>query len=267
MDEARAKGYVTGDLKKDEYFSLTHRTTTPQTVYKKQALDRDDVVDITEIDVITWLKAEMRIMMDEEIARAALIGDGRDISHEDKIQEGNIRPIASDHDLYTTTINVNLDDASSSVQEVIDAIVLNRKSYKGSGLPTMFTSETMIARFLLLKDAVGRRLYTTLADLATELRSKLFRLRCSETRDCASGQHGGSGTDRGGEINMFDDFDVTTTTEVPWRRAWCAGPVWKSAIVVRKVEAADVLVTPTSCLRSTLRLVFLASRTPPVVQG
>lgn len=253
MDEARAKGYVTGDLKKDEYFSLTHRTTTPQTVYKKQALDRDDVVDITEIDVITWLKAEMRIMMDEEIARAALIGDGRDISHEDKIQEGNIRPIASDHELYTTTINVNLDDASSSVQEVIDAIVLNRKSYKGSGLPTMFTSETMIARFLLLKDAVGRRLYTTLADLATELRvQEIVPVEVLEETPeivaiLVNMVDYSFGTDRGGEINMFDDFDIDYNKLKYLMETRASGALTrlKSAIVVRKVEAADVLVTPT----------------------
>lgn len=253
MDEARAKGYVTGAMKKDEYFSLTHRITTPQTVYKKQSLDRDDVVDITEIDVITWLKAEMRIMMDEEIARAALVGDGRDISHEDKIQEGNIRPIAYDNELYTTTINLNLDDASSSVQEVIDAIVLNRKAYKGSGLPTMFTSETMIARFLLLKDAVGRRLYTNLSDLATELRvAEIVPVEVLEETPeivciLVNMVDYSFGTDKGGEVNMFDDFDIDYNKLKYLMEARACGALTrlKSAIVVKKVDGADVLVTPT----------------------
>src|SRR3954452_16009047 len=128
------------------------------------------MVDITDFDVVAWLKAEMRLMLDEEIARAALIGDGRDVAHEDKINEQNIRPIAKDHELYTTTINVNIDDTNSSVQEIIDAIVLNRKYLKGSGLPTMYTTETYIARFLLLKDTVGRRIYKNLEEVASELR-------------------------------------------------------------------------------------------------
>jgi hypothetical protein len=164
LDDARAKGYVTGDLKKEEYFGVSKRITTPTTIYKKQKLDRDDMIDITDFDVVTWLKAEMRMMLDEEIARAILIGDGRDVSHEDKINEGNIRPIAKDHELYTTVVNVNLDDANSSVQEVIDAIIKNRKHFKGTGTPTMYTTETYISQFLLLKDTLGRRIYRDLGE-------------------------------------------------------------------------------------------------------
>ena len=113
--EARAKGYITGTLKKEEFFSVSKRVTTPTTIYKKQKLDRDDMLDIIDFDVVAWLKGEMRTMLDEELARAILVGDGRDIADEDKINEQNIRPIATDHELYTTVVNVNIDDANSSV--------------------------------------------------------------------------------------------------------------------------------------------------------
>ena len=121
VEEARAKGYIKGNLKKEEFFGVAKRVTIPTTVYKKQKLDRDDIVDITDFDVVAWLKAEMRLMLDEEIARAVLIGDGRDVANEDKINEQNIRPIAKDHELYVTTVNVNIDDANSYVAELIDA--------------------------------------------------------------------------------------------------------------------------------------------------
>jgi hypothetical protein len=257
MDEARAKGYVTGELKREEFFSVSRRETTPQTIYKKQKLDRDDIVDITDFDVVTWLKGEMRIMLDEEIARAVLIGDGRDISHEDKINEGNIRPIATDHDLYATKINVNLADASSSIQELVDAIVTHRKHYKGSGLPSMFTSETVISRFMLLKDTLGRRIYNSLAEVAQELRvAEIVPVEAMELADNEEGvvavvvnmSDYVMGTDRGGEINMFDDFDIDYNQQKYLIETRLSGALVKlrSALVVSQVASTDTLVTPTA---------------------
>lgn len=254
MDEARAKGYVTGAMKKEEFFSVSKRVTQPTTIYKKQKLDRDDMIDITDFDVVAWLKAEMRLMLDEEIARAILIGDGRDISHEDKINEGNIRPIASDHELYTTTINVNIDDSNSSVQEIIDAIVLNRKYFKGSGLPTMYTTETYIAKFLLLKDTLGRRIYKTLDELATELRVKeIVPVEVMEEQpdlvavivnpmDYVIGATGG------GQVSMFDDFDIDYNQYKYLIETRMCGALtkMKSALVVKKVAGTLVLVVPTA---------------------
>jgi len=252
FDEARAKGYVKGNLKKEEFFSVSKRTTTPTTIYKKQKLDRDDVVDITDFDVIAWLKAEMRLMLDEELARAILIGDGRDISHDDKISETNIRPIAEDHELYTTTINVNLDDAQSSVQEFIDAIVANRKYYKGTGMPALFTTETQIARFLLLKDTLGRRIYTSLNEIATELRvSAIIPVEVLEDHPEIIGVIVNPadyvvGTDRGGEVNMFDDFDIDYNQMKYLIETRVSGALnrIKSALVIKKVAGTDVLATP-----------------------
>lgn len=252
FDEARAKGYVKGSLKKEEFFGVAKRVTTPTTIYKKQKLERDDVLDITDFDVVSWLKAEMRLMLDEELARAILIGDGRDISHEDKIQEGNIRPIATDHELYTTQVYVNVDDSNSSVQEVIDAIVMNRRFYKGTGLPVMFTTETYISKFLLLKDSTGRRLYSNLADLASEL-------RVSEIVGVEAMEGAGDliavlvnpidyvvGADRGGEISMFDDFDIDYNQHKYLIETRCCGALakLKSAMAVRKTVGTNVLATP-----------------------
>src|SRR5436190_6678156 len=169
-EEARAKGYIKGTFKKEEWFGLATRKTTPTTIYKKQKLDRDDMVDITDFDVVAWLKGEMRLMLDEEVARAILVGDGRAVDDEDKISEDNIRPVASDHELFTTTVYVNIDDANSSLTEVVDEIILNRQYLRGSGLPILFTTETYIGRFMTLRDQVGRRLYKDLGELATELR-------------------------------------------------------------------------------------------------
>jgi HK97 family phage prohead protease len=214
VEEARAKGYVTGAIKREEFFAVTKRVTTPTTIYKKQKLDRDDMVDITDFDVVAWLKAEMRIMLDEELARAAMFGDGRDVSDVDKINEGNIRPIATDHELYVTTVTVNMLDASSSIQEVIDAIVLNRRHFRGSGIPTLYTTETVIAQFLLLKDTVGRRIYKSLDEVASELR--VSAVVPVEAMEEVTGLYAVIvnpadyvfGATRGGEVSMFDDFDI-----------------------------------------------------------
>ena len=150
--------------------------TTPTTVYKKQKLDRDDIVDITDFDVVAWLKAEMRLMMDEELARAILIGDGRDVADEDKIRDplgaaegAGIRSILNDHDLYAATINVNIDDASSSKTEIVDAIISATQYYKGSGSPTLYTTLPMLTSILLERDQFGHRLWKTPAELASEM--------------------------------------------------------------------------------------------------
>jgi hypothetical protein len=254
MEDARARGYVKGDLKKEEFFGVTKRVTTPQTIYKKQKLDRDDIVDITDFDVVAWLKAEMRLMLDEELARAVLIGDGRDIAHDDKISESNIRPIANDHELFTTTVNVNIDDASSSVQEIIDAIVTNRKEYKGSGLPTFYTSETYISKFLLLKDTLGRRIYKSLEEIASELRvAAIVPVEAMEENPSTIGILVNMvdyviGADQGGSISMFDDFDIDYNQHKYLIETRVSGALvrLKSAIVVKKVAANAVLVTPTA---------------------
>ena len=254
VDEARAKGYIKGSLKKEEFFAVTRRVTTPTTIYKKQALDRDDVVDITDFDVVAWLKAEMRIMLDEEVARSILVGDGRDVSHEDKINEGNIRPIARDHELYTTVVNVNLDNASSSVQEIIDAVVLNRRFYRGTGIPTMFTSETYIAQFLLLKDTMGRRIYRSLEELAAELRvSQVVPVEVLEDEPdivaiIVNPVDYNIGADRGGDVNMFDDFDIDYNKHKYLIETRMSGALTKlkSAMVIKKVAGTDTLVVPTA---------------------
>lgn len=254
LDDARAKGYVTGDLKKEEYFGVSKRITTPTTIYKKQKLDRDDMIDITDFDVVSWLKAEMRMMLDEEIARAILIGDGRDVSHEDKINEGNIRPIAKDHELYTTVVNVNIDDANSSVQEVIDAIINNRKHFKGTGTPTMYTTETYIAKFLLLKDTLGRRIYRDLGELASELRVldivpvEVMEEEADLVAILVNPQDYVLGADKGGAISMFDDFDIDYNQHKYLIETRLCGALikMKSAIVVKKVASSAVLVTPTA---------------------
>jgi hypothetical protein len=251
-EEARAKGYITGTLKKEEFFGVSKRVTTPTTIYKKQKLDRDDMVDITDFDVVTWLKGEMRLMLDEELARAILIGDGRDVAHDDKINEQNIRPIAKDHELYTTVVNVNIDDANSSVQEIIDAIVMNRQYWKGTGLPTMYTTETYIAKFLLLKDTVGRRIYKTLDEVATELRvAEIVPVEVMEEEDdivaiLVNPVDYIIGADKGGNVSMFDDFDIDYNQYKYLIETRVSGALTKlkSAMVVKKVAASLVAVTP-----------------------
>lgn len=252
FDTARAKGYVKGTLKKEEFFGVAKRTTTPTTIYKKQTLDRDDVVDITDFDVVAWLKAEMRLMLDEEIARAALVGDGRDVADGDKINEGNIRPIAKDHELFVTTINVNLGDASSSVQEVIDAFVTNRKFYKGTGTPTMYTTESLISKFLLLRDTTGRRIYKSLDEVASELRVQeivpveLLEDYTDTVAIIVNPIDYVMGATAGGQVSMFDDFDIDYNKQkylIETRMCGCLVRL-KSAMVIKSVPAAAVLVVP-----------------------
>ncbi len=214
-DEARARGYMKGRLKKEEVFTLLKRTTDPQTIYKKQKMDRDDIIDITDFDVIAWIRAEMRIMLNEEIARACLIGDGRNPSSDDKIQEAHVRPIVNDAPLFTIQVEV---DPSDLAENFIDAAIRGRKTYKGTGTPTLYTTADMHTEMLLLKDEIGHRLYKTDAELATALRvSKIVEVEVMEGFQLNGADVYGIivnpadyniGADKGGEINMFDDFDI-----------------------------------------------------------
>ena len=217
-EDARAKGYITGKMKKEEFFGLIKRTTTPQTVYKKQKLDRDDVIDITDFDVVAWLKSEMRMMLDEELARAFLIGDGRDASSEDKINPLNIRPIVEDEDLFTIKTTVAPTN-EAGVKNMIKSIIRSRKNYKGSGSPIMFTTEDMLTEMLLLEDQIGHPLYADESALAKKLRvSRIIPMEVMENATTTDGRaiYGvivnlndyNVGADKGGSVNMFDDFDI-----------------------------------------------------------
>lgn len=221
-DEARAKGYVKGKEKVEEVFILLKRVTAPCTVYKKQKIDRDDILDITSFDVVRLIKAEMRIMLDEEIARAALIGDGRAASHQDKIKEDGIRPIAKDASLYNIRLDLtvkNTDDASVRAQKFIDNIIRKRKEYKGTGMPTLYITEDMLADLQLMRDTTGRDLFTSVDQIANKLRVKEivavpvfdgFKLDVTKplVGIIVNPYDYGFGTDKGGEVSMFDDFDI-----------------------------------------------------------
>ena len=251
-DEARAKGYIKGKMKKEEVFTLLKRTTTPTTIYKKQKMDRDDVVDITDFDVIAWLKKEMRLMLDEEIARAILIGDGRLPSSDDKINETNVRPILTDEDLYTVKANITVaPDATGSekAKAFIDAVIRSRKEYKGSGSPTLFTTEDMVTECLLLEDSIGHKLYKTEAELATTLRVKeIVTVEVMEgVQDKNSHDVAGIvvnladynvGADKGGAVNMFDDFDIDYNQQKYLIETRCSGALVKpySAIALAFVQ-------------------------------
>lgn len=250
VEEARAKGYVKGNMKREEFFALAKRTTTPQTVYKKQKLDRDDIIDITDFDVVTWLKAEMRLMLNEEIARAILIGDGRSNADDDKIKEENIRPIATDAELYVTTVYAKVSDDDAT--DIVDSLVRYRRHYKGSGNPTFFTSEDVLASLLLSKDTIGRRLYSSVTDLAAALR--VNKIVAVEVFDAETDLLGIMvnlndyvvGSDKGGAISLFDDFDIDYNQFKYLIETRLSGALVrpKSAVVVRKAEAADTLVAP-----------------------
>lgn len=262
-DEARAKGYIKGKLKKEEVFSLLKRTTTPTTIYKKQKLDRDDVIDITDFDVVAWLKSEMRMMLDEEIARAILVGDGRLASSDDKINEQNIRPIWTDEDLYTVKTVVPTTAASTDEDKAkafIKAAIKSRKNYKGSGTPTLFTTEDVVTDCLLLEDGVGRRIYNSVSDLATTLRVKeIITVEVMEglTRSTTEGSKSYTnalmglivnladynvGADKGGAVNMFDDFDIDYNQQKYLIETRCSGALIKpySAIALEtRTEATS----------------------------
>lgn len=253
-DDARAKGYIKGNLKKDEVFSLLKRTTTPTTIYKKQKLDRDDTIDITDFDVVAWLKTEMRMMLDEEIARAILVGDGRLSSSDDKINEQNIRPIISDADLYTikTQVNVAKDSTDDDkAKAFIRAAIKARKDYKGSGDPTLYTTEDLVTSCLLLEDTTGRMIYDTLEKLRNVLRVK--EIVTVPVMENVTGAKGGAlmgvivnladyniGADKGGAVNMFDDFDIDYNQQKYLIETRCSGALIKpySAIALELNVAA-----------------------------
>ena len=256
--EARAKGYIKGKQKVEEVFGLLKRTTTPTTIYKKQKLDRDDVVDITDFDVVAWLKTEMRLMLDEEIARAVLIGDGRLSSSDDKINEQNIRPIWKDDDLYTIKQVVNVTSTATTDQKAkafIQAAVRARKNYKGSGNPTLYTTEDKLTDCLLMEDTTGRVIYESVDKLATALRVKEIvtvpvmegQTRTdsnSKTRTLAgiiiNLSDYNIGADKGGAVNMFDDFDIDYNAQKYLIETRCSGAltVPYSAIALEELVTA-----------------------------
>ena len=247
-DEARAKGYIKGNLKKEEVFTLLKRSTTPTTIYKKQKLDRDDIIDITDFDVVAWLKSEMRMMLNEEIARAILIGDGRLSSSDDKINEQNIRPIASDAELYSVRVPVHVAASATTddkAKAMIRAAVKARKEYKGSGNPTFFTTEDWLTDALLLEDTMGHRLYKNESDVAAAMR--VSNIVTVPVMEGAKGPNGGDligiivnlndynvGADKGGAINMFDDFDIDYNQQKYLIETRCSGALTKpySALVL-----------------------------------
>lgn len=239
-DEARAKGYVKGKKKVDEVFPLLKRVTTPVTVYKKQTLDRDDVIDIVDMDVVAWLKKEMRMMLDEELARAILVGDGRNQSSSDKINEQNIRPIWTDDDVYTVKAAVPITKETTGPEKAkafIKAAIRSRKEYKGSGNPDMFIDEDILTECLLLEDTNGRVIYDTIEKLATALRvQELIPVPVMENmkREKGANTHilGGIyvnlndynvGADKGGAVNMFDDFDIDYNQQKYLIETRCSG--------------------------------------------
>lgn len=210
-EEARARGYVKGSKKKDEIIKLLRRKTSPTTVYKKQRLDRDDMLDITDFDVVAWLKAEMRIMLDEELARAILLGDGREVTDTDKIDEDSIRPIAYDDEMYAHKVIL---PSNFGVKDKIEAMIRARSQYKGSGAPVLFTTQTFLTDMLLDKDKMGRRIYTSVDDLASQLMAKkIVAVEVMEEYPDVQGIYVNLsdyavGTDKGGQVSMFDDFDI-----------------------------------------------------------
>lgn len=256
-DEARAKGYIKGKLKKEEVFSLLKRTTEPTTIYKKQKLDRDDIVDITDFDVVAWIKSEMRMMLNEEIARAILIGDGRLPSSDDKIPEDHIRPVAFDSPLYTVPITIALktgDTSDDVAKAIIRGIIMGRSSYKGSGNPVMYTTEDTLTSMLLMEDKMGRVVYDSVTKLATALRVSeivtvpvMEDLKDSEENNVVAVivnlADYNVGADRGGEVNMFDDFDIDYNAMKYLIETRCSGALTKpySAMVIKtKLEGGGV---------------------------
>ena len=258
-DEARALGYVKGNLKKEEVFTLLKRSTTPQTVYKKQKMDRDDKIDIVDFDVVAWLKSEMRMMLNEEIARAALIGDGRLSSSDDKISEDHIRPIFNDEDLYTIKYAVEVEgDATEDdiAKAMIRGAVKARVNYKGSGNPTLFTTEEQLTNMLLLEDGIGHKLYKTEQELATSMRvSSIVTVPVMENLTISFGSGGSAvedapvlgvivnmtdytfGADKGGAVSMFEDFDIDYNQEKYLIETRCSGALTKPYSAITLYES------------------------------
>ena len=260
-DEARARGYIKGKEKADEVITLLKRTTDPQTVYKKQKLDRDDIIDITDFDVVVWLRMEMRMMLEEEIARAQLVGDGRLSSSDDKIKEDKIRPIATDDAIYTIDIQIPV---AATTAQMIDEIIKGRKQYKGTGTPAFYTTPDVNGDMLLLKDTTGRRLYNTEADLAAGIRAReIIEVPVMENKvvvltPATVSETGlqkrlvgisvnmtdySLGADKGGSISMFDDFDIDFNQFKYLIETRCSGALTMphSAIAYWKLETIPKL--------------------------
>lgn len=252
-DEARALGYIKGNRKKEEVFTLLKRTTDPQTVYKKQKLDRDDVIDITDFDVVAWIKGEMRMMLDEEIARAILIGDGRNPASDDKISELHIRSIWKDDDLFSIKVKVTAETGVPHAKSMIKKIIKARAQYRGSGNPNFYTTESVLTEMLLLEDGIGHFLYPTKQALATALRvNDIITVPVFEQAGTRSETVGMTtteydllgiivnlkdynvGADKGGSVNMFDDFDIDYNQQKYLIETRCSGALTKpfSAMII-----------------------------------
>lgn len=288
QDEARAKGYIKGNYKLEEWFGVTKRVTSPTTVYKKQKLDRDDILDITDFDAVAFLKAEMRIMLEEEVARAILIGDGRNPSDEDKVKDPlgasdgtGIRSIMNDHELFVTQVQVNVDDANSTYDEVIDTVMDAMEYYKGTGTPTFYTTVRELNKFKKAKDAQGRRLYTNNQEVADAL--GVDRIVTVEAMNGATDQNGrrligiivnladyNTGTDAGGEINLFDFFDIDYNQQKYLLETRLSGALVrpKAALVVTAATSTDVLAAPVKpTFVSSTGVVTIPSVTGVVYKG
>ena len=263
-DEARAKGYVKGNLKKDEIIKLLKRVTTPTTIYKKQKLDRDDIVDIVDLDVVAWLKAEMRLMLDEEVARAILVGDGREPDDEDKINEDHIRPIAFDVDMYAEKVNLA---AGTTPAQFEDAILRARSKYKGTGTPSLFTTDEQLTDLMLQRDGDGRRMYKSVDEVAAAVRVKeivvvevmedvpdVLAIVVNLTDYTV-------GADRGGQIAMFDDFDIDYNQFKYLIETRISGALTKpkSALVIRR-SAGNVVTPQQPAYNPTTRVITIPAQ-------
>lgn len=256
-DDARARGYIKGNLKKEQVFSLLKRTTDPQTIYKKQKIDRDDAVDITDFDVVAWIKEEMRFMLNEEIARAILIGDGRLSSSDDKIKEDHIRPIVNDAALYTIQKSYDVKDLTDStrIKEFMRSAVKARKDYKGSGSPTLYTTEDMLTDMLLLEDNQGRLLFDSVEKIKAYLRVsdvvtvppmenfsyELDHKKCYLDGIIVNLNDYNVGADKGGAVSMFDDFDIDYNRQKYLIETRCSGALTKpySAIAISHYNSSN----------------------------
>ena len=256
-DDARARGYIKGNLKKEQVFSLLKRTTDPQTIYKKQKIDRDDAVDITDFDVVAWIKEEMRFMLNEEIARAILIGDGRLSSSDDKIKEDHIRPIVNDAALYTIQKSYDVKDLTDStrIKEFMRSAVKARKDYKGSGSPTLYTTEDMLTDMLLLEDNQGRLLFDSVEKIKAYLRVsdivtvppmenysyEVDHKKCKLDGIIVNLNDYNVGADKGGAVSMFDDFDIDYNRQKYLIETRCSGALTKpySAIAISHFNSSN----------------------------
>ena len=264
-DDARAKGYIKGNYKKEEVFRLLKRKTEPTTIYKKQKIDRDDVIDIVDFDVVALIKKEMRMLYNEEVARAILVGDGRPATSEDHIDETHVRPIWKEEDLFAVKIDVNVAAGSSDAVKAktfINTVIKSRKKYKGSGNPSLYTTEDLVTECLLLEDQIGHKLYKNEQELATTLRVKeIITVPVMEglSRDDGKGNTKNLmgiivnlkdykvGTDKGGQLNMFDDFDIDYNQMKYLMEGRMSGALVKpfSALVLEESVSVTLTVSPT----------------------